>query len=172
MFSWKRESCLFPKQRVQVSLMPNVYSSCSVSLAISFFRGTARNILTHFRAFITSKPLMIQSICGASLEIPANCTDDLSYLYMVVSYVLKRIGLKLFPVDLQRKAYHGHLTPSPSPGVGNLTLEPLWGVGNLTQSRGRWEIWPFVHDEQRENVKRFSGNDIAFMTEWLSKNGP
>ena len=54
--------------------MPNVYSSCSVSLAISFFRGTARNILTHFRAFITSKPLMIQSICGASLEIPANCT--------------------------------------------------------------------------------------------------
>ena len=44
MFSWKRESCLFPKQRVQGSLMPNVHSSCSVSQAISFFRGTARNI--------------------------------------------------------------------------------------------------------------------------------
>ena len=31
------------------------------------------------------------------------------------------------------RAYHRHLTPSPSPGVGNLTLEPLGGVGALNK---------------------------------------
>ena len=107
-------------------------------------------------------------------------------------------------------AYHGYLTPSLSPGVG----KPLRGWGIWHQAaEGAWGIWPFVHDEWRENVKRFrpgsnvelhmsrtqckwakaivwadlhwvrlmwsstfdlglSGQDIAFLAEWLTKNGP
>ena len=45
------------------------------------------------------------------------------------------------------RAYHGHLTPSPSPGVGHLTNPPLG-----------WGIWPIIHPtkrEQSDNVKWF-----------------
>ena len=40
--------------------------------------------------------------------------------------------LSICNINIPPRAYQGHLTPSPSPGVGNLTLEPLGGVGNLT----------------------------------------
>ena len=38
----------------------------------------------------------------------------------------------------------------PFPGSREFDFRTLGGVGNLTPSRGRWGIWPFVHDERRE----------------------
>ena len=77
--------------------------------------------------------------------------------------------LSICNLDIPR-AYHAHLTPSLSPGVGNLTLE-LCGGGEFDTKPRRWRIWPFVHDERREKLtERFSGQDIAFATEWLRRN--
>ena len=48
------------------------------------------------------------------------------------------------------------------------------GVGNLTPSRERWGIWPFIHESQtraKRNFMWFSRQE-AFVTEWLTKNGP
>ena len=100
-------------------------------------------------------------------------TDDIWWQMWHIYYSkVLFMHLSICTINIPPRAYHRHLTSSPSQGVGNLTLELLGGVGNLTPSHGRWGIWPFVHDERRENVKRFSGQNIAFVTEWLTQNEP
>ena len=65
------------------------------------------------------------------------------------------------PPTPPRRAYHGHLT-LPFPGSREFDFGTAVGVGNLTTTRRRWGIWLFVHNERRENVERFSRQDIAF----------
>ena len=59
-------------------------------------------------------------------------------------------------------AYHGHLTPSFSPGVGHLTNPPRGGEFDRSYIRPNASKVIMLND--------FSEQDIASVTEWLTKN--